>query len=88
MATITIKKTADSRQQQTKNGPRTIHFQEASVETTNARFKYDYEIKEPSQQLPVGTVLDWDLEADVQAGKYGPEFARTLTAIPRKTARA
>ena len=81
--TITINGTHERRTVPTKNGDRVIHFQNATFESPQTRFRMEHEIGGPDDALPVGTVLEWDVAADVEKGKYGPELARKRTLIKR-----
>lgn len=63
-----------------KNGQvRQIFWQDAQLETENLRMQFDYEVDGPAFALPVGKVMEWDIEADVIPGRYGPELARRKT---------
>lgn len=78
-AKVTVKEQPDSRMVTTKNGPKQVHFQRVEVETAQARFQHEMEIDGPAFAFPVGTKKEWDIEADIVPGRYGPELARRMT---------
>lgn len=77
--TITIKSEPQSRYVTTKNGQKQVHYQNASLETTEMRCNVEVEIDGPQAGYKNGGVYDWHVEKDVIPGRYGPELARRYT---------
>ncbi|HEY4583744.1 MAG TPA: hypothetical protein VIG88_12940 [Lysobacter sp.] len=84
--TITILGTATSRIIELKDnkGTRTVHYQPARFESSDTRFRMEYEIGAPDQAVPVGTVFDWNVGEDIVQGRFGPELGRNRTLIKRE----
>ena len=78
-ATITIKSEPQSRYVTTKAGQKQVHYQNASMETTEMRCNVEVEIDGPQAGYKNGVVYDWHVEKDVIPGRYGPELARRYT---------
>ena len=84
---ITIKEAPKSRQQPTKNGPRTIYYQPAQFENDQLRMNLDIEIDEIAEAYEVGKKLEWDVNADLVPGQFGRiELARKKTLRPLDSA--
>lgn len=80
---VKILGSAETRQQPTKNGPRTVHFQHAQADCEQLRMRFEYEIDGPEHALPVGSSHVWDLVADLVPGQYGSfDLARRKTLRP------
>lgn len=89
-AKITIKSEPMNRYVTTKNGQKQVHFQNATLETSEMRCQIEVEIDSPQNGYQQQT-YDWDVEKDVIPGRYGPELARRYTLVPpaqRKPAQA
>ena len=80
-ATITIKSEPQSRYVTTKNGQKQVHYQNASLETTEMRCNIEVEIDGPQAGYGNGKTYDWLIEKDVIPGRYGPELARRYTLV-------
>lgn len=86
-ATLTINGGYQTRTVNTKNGERTIGYQVATFDhPAGSRFRMEYEVRSERDALPVGTVLEWDVGADVKEGRYGPELGRPTTFVKRDAA--
>lgn len=79
--TITFTTGHQTREQNTKNGPRTIHFQMASLETEKMRVEEEIEISGPNAAYPVGTVKEWDVVSDLVPGRFSVELKRRKTLV-------
>lgn len=80
---VKILGSAETRQQSTKNGPRTVHFQHAQADCEQLRMRYEHEIDGPEHALPVGSMHVWDLVADLVPGQYGSfDLSRRKTLRP------
>lgn len=80
---ITIKGKPESRQQPTKNGPKTIYYQPATFENEQLRMNLDIEIDEVADAHEIGKKLEWDVNADLVPGQFGRiELARKKTLRP------
>lgn len=76
----------ESRQQQTKNGARTVYFQLVQVECEQLRMRTEHEVDSPNHGLPVGSQHAWDVVADLVPGNYGSfDIARRKTLRPLDT---
>lgn len=85
MAKITIKGPATSRSGVSSKGKEyTIHSQPAQLETEQLRTPFDLELDKLTDEKAVGTVWNWNPEADLRVGRYGPEMARFMTLTPAK----
>ena len=80
-ATITIKSEPQSRYVTTKAGQKQVHYQNASLETTELRCNVEVEIDGPQAGYKNGSAYDWHVENDVIPGRYGPELARRYTLV-------
>lgn len=78
-ATVKINSNVQSRNVTTKNGPKTIHYQAAEVETEHLRMQVEVEVDGPNMGYPVGSTREWDVIADLVPGRYGLELARRMT---------
>ncbi|GGD52540.1 hypothetical protein [Pseudoxanthomonas indica] len=81
-AKVTIKSEPQSRYVTTKAGQKQVHYQNAELETKQMRVQLEVEIDSPQQAYKQSGVYDWDVEADVIPGRYGPELARRMTLVP------
>lgn len=91
LPTVKILETPETRQQQTRTGVRTIYFQKAEVECDQLRMRVEHEIDSVADALPIGSVYEWDVVADLVAGQYGAiDLARrmTLIKVAKTTAKA
>lgn len=80
---VTIKTGPEQRQQPTKNGPRTVHFQMVQVECEQMRLQVEHEIDSPQHALAVGSKYAWDVVSDLVPGQYGSiDTARRMTLRP------
>lgn len=77
--TVTIKSETKSREVTTKNGPRTIHFQYADLETESMRVEVELELDGPNGGHPIGKTFDWAIVNDLMPGRFGPELRRKWT---------
>lgn len=80
-AKVTIKTDPQNRYVTTKSGQKQVHYQNAELETKQMRVQLEVEIDSPQQAYKNGGVYNWDIEADVIPGRYGPELARRMTLI-------
>lgn len=81
IATITILGTLATREITTKKGDKvTIYSQPARFEYgTDTRFRFDHDVGSEKGEVPVGTVYEWDVAADIVQGRFGPELGRIRT---------
>lgn len=85
LPTVKILAAPESRQQMTKAGARTIYFQQAEVECEQLRMRVEHEVDSPADGLPLGSVHEWDVVADLVAGQYGSiDLARRMSLRPLK----
>lgn len=83
MAKITVLSEANTRTITTKAGTqKLVHSQQVQLETETMRIRIDLDIESPGAAKPVGSVWDWDVEADLIPGRFGPEISRNLTLKP------
>lgn len=84
MAKITIKGPAITRTgtSQRTGKPYTIITQPAVLETSELRGPCDLELQDEGDAKAIGSVWNWNPEADLRFGRYGIETGRywTLTA--------
>lgn len=81
--TITIKGAPESRQVQTKQGPKTVYYQPAQFENEQLRMQTDLDIDSVADAHAVGAKLEWDVGSDLVPGQYGRiELARRKTLRP------
>ncbi len=88
MARITINGPATTRSDVSiKSGkPYTITTQPATIETEKMRLPFELDLPNLQAEKPTGTKWDWNPEADLGAGRYGPELSRYMTLTPAKAA--
>lgn len=84
---VTIKSEVQNRSVNTKNGPKTIYWQDAQLETEQMRIKIEVECDGPNMGHPNGKTFDWDVVADLVPGNYGPQLARRMSLVDAVTAR-
>lgn len=87
---ITIKSEVNNRMSPpNKNGQvRQVFWQDAELNTDNMRMQFEYEVDGPAFAAPVGETFEWDIEADVIPGRFGPELARRKTLRKKPAAKA
>jgi hypothetical protein len=66
--------------------PYTITTQPATIETAFLRLPFELDLPNLEAAKAPGTEWDWNPEADITAGRYGPELKRFMTLTPRKAA--
>jgi hypothetical protein len=93
MAKITIKGAAVTKNDVSKRTgkPYTMTTQQAVFETENAKGVIELNCADDGHDaLPIGSEWHWDVEADMRAGRFGPEFPRklTLTEVRKSAAKA
>ncbi len=83
MAKITIQSGPKKVTREGKNGEYTKVTQQAVLETVSMKIPLDLEIESVETAFPLG-VYNWDSEASLKAGKYGPELPRYYNLTPAK----
>lgn len=80
---VTILEPVAGRNITTKNGPKTVYSQRASLETEQMRIQVDVECDGPNMGHAVGAQKMWDVASDLVPGRFGVELARRMTLVDR-----